>query len=91
MCIVCHYKGDSILVTRETREQEHSDRVWHCLRRFRGAEVYFCFDCKVFVPDKSHVCDVLPVHPPSSAVTIARRKRARALNEKRAICYNVGC
>lgn len=83
MCIACHYKGDSRLVTREVRAREHSDRIWRCLRKFRGSTVYFCFDCKVFVPSKEHVCEILPDHPASPEVTASQRRRARIMNEKR--------
>lgn len=67
MCIVCHYKSDSVLVTREVRAIEHSDGAWACIRyqNFNTRESFsdsllFCFDCKQVPVTRHHVCGTLP-------------------------------
>ncbi len=55
MCIVCHYYGDSVLVTKERREAEHPDRRWQCLREISYGR-YVCVDCQLIVPN-DHVCE----------------------------------
>jgi hypothetical protein len=54
MCILCHYKGDSNLVTRETREDEHRDGFWQCMRMISYGR-FICVDCQQ-VGTRSHVC-----------------------------------
>lgn len=60
MCIICHYKHDNQLVSRDTRRAEHPDGLYHCIRA--GSALRFtCIDCRIETDSHNHVCDHIPV------------------------------
>lgn len=73
MCILCHYYGDGVLVTRERREAEHSDRRWQCMREITYGR-YICVDCQLVGPI-NHTCTSPRVYDSKKAAHSSSKNR----------------